>query len=264
MSQAYEVDSYIGDSGTSIRRKLERAGSGKSLQPAVKIKGSVANEIKLVESGKSADPRMTEPQYGLPTDGVAGGPNGSQYEDAVGPSGSAASFRTVPQYGLPTDGGARGPSGSAEASSFSAGPPQALEGDNRRDRKKFRDQLRAEARKLKQRPPASYNPQGYLDVPPICNRIATPWSFQPAECQCEKAWPKFFAAGLMSGQITRTLSTPCYDGIMTIEPGKKPCASYRRPGGHLMKERWWYNAVLEGLANVTSKSGHTKTIAIVN
>jgi hypothetical protein len=51
---------------------------------------------------------------------------------------------------------------------------------------------------------------------------------------------------------------------MTIEPGKKPCASYRRPGGHLMKERWWYNAVLEGLAKVTDKSGNTKAIALVN
>jgi hypothetical protein len=135
----------------------------------------------------------------LPTDGGAGGPSGSQYGDAVGPSRSAASPRTEPQYGLPTDGGARGPSGSAAASSSSFGPPppappplqqalegdtrrdptdggargpsgsaaasslelgppppappplpQALEGDTRRDRKKSRDQLRAEARKLKQ------------------------------------------------------------------------------------------------------------------
>jgi hypothetical protein len=103
-----------------------------------------------------------------------------------------------------------------------------------------------------------------LDVPPICNRIATPWFDQPAECQCESEWPKFFAAALQSGQATRTQTTECYDGTMTIEPGKKPCASYRRPGGHLMKERWWYNAVLEGLAKVTDKSGKTKAIALVN
>jgi hypothetical protein len=31
-----------------------------------------------------------------------------------------------------------------------------------------------------------------------------------------------------------------------------------------MRERWWYNAVLEGLAKVTDKFGRTKTIAIVN
>jgi hypothetical protein len=196
MSQAYEVDS---SSSTPKRRKLERAGSGKSMQPAVKSKCSVANMIRVVARAKSADPRMTEPQYGLPTDGGAGGPSGSQYGDAVGPSRSAASPRTEPQYGLPTDGGARGPSGSAAASSSSFGPPppappplqqalegdtrrdptdggargpsgsaaasslelgppppappplpQALEGDTRRDRKKSRDQLRAEARKLKQ------------------------------------------------------------------------------------------------------------------
>jgi hypothetical protein len=103
-----------------------------------------------------------------------------------------------------------------------------------------------------------------LVPPPICNRIASPWFDKPVECQCETEWPKFFASALMSGQATRTLSTPCYDGIMTMEPGKKTCASYRRPGGHLMRERWWYNAVLEGLAKVTDKFGRTKTIAIVN
>ena len=49
-----------------------------------------------------------------------------------------------------------------------------------------------------------------------------------------------------------------------MEPGIKPCASYRRPGGHNMKERWWYNAVLADLAMVTDKSGHSKAIALVN
>jgi hypothetical protein len=63
----------------------------------------------------SANPPMTEPQYGLPTDGGAGGPSGSQYGDAVGPIGSANPPMTEPQYGLPTDGGARGPGGSAAA-----------------------------------------------------------------------------------------------------------------------------------------------------
>ena len=206
--------------------------------------GVLDNSGSHEQQHQSADPCMTQPQYGLPTDGGAGGPSGSQYGDAVGPSRSAASPRTEPQYGLPTDGGARGPSGSAAASSLELGQPppappplpRALEGDTRKDRKKSRDQIRAEARKLKQPILTSYNPQGYLDVPPICNRIGTPWSTLPAECQCEKEWPKFFAAALMAGQTTRTLSTPCSDGIMTIEPGKKPVARYRRPGGHMMKE----------------------------
>jgi hypothetical protein len=85
------------------------------MQPAVRSKGSVAiSMMELVESGKSAHPPCTEPQYGLPTDGGAGGPSGSaakpQYGDAVGRSCSAAPPScTEPQYGLRTDGGARGP-----------------------------------------------------------------------------------------------------------------------------------------------------------
>jgi hypothetical protein len=204
--------------------------------------------LELAESGKSAQSPSTKPQYGLPTDGGAGGS-----------SGSAAK----PQYGLPTDGGET----AGAASSSTDGPPpppQPLEGDSRSDRKKSRDQVRAAYRKLQQRPPATYNPQGYFDLPEICNRIATPWLSQPAECKCETEWPTFLAAALSSGQAVRTLSTPCYDGTMTIEPGQKPIASYRRPGGHLMKERWWYNAILEGLVIVTDKSGHKKTIALVN
>jgi hypothetical protein len=252
----------------------------------MKNKRSRANKIRVVSRAKSADPRMTE------TDGGAGGPSGSEDGDAVGPT---ASPRTKPQYGLPTDGGARGPGGSASASSSSFGPPppaptplqqaleddileddigppppappplpQALEGDTRAGRKKSRDLLRAGARKQQQPVPPSYNPHGYLDVPQICNRIATPWSSPPADCQCAVEWPTFFAAALMSGQATRMQTTPCYDGTMTIEPGTKPSVSYRRPGGHLMKERWWYNGVLLGFAKVTDKLGHSKTIALAN
>jgi hypothetical protein len=72
-------------------------------------------------------PPMTEPQYGLPTDGGARGPSGSQYGDAVGPIGSANPPMTEPQYGLPTDGGAGGPSGSQYGDAVgpigSANPP---------------------------------------------------------------------------------------------------------------------------------------------
>ncbi len=256
--------------------------------PVWKPKGTVA--IALTQSSQTADPPCTKPQYGLPTDGGAGGSStagASSAAAAVSPvnwgtwceenpenkMGSAAASSSaaaaVPSAQL----------GSAAASSSSAGPPDAssspaepsppsspvaLEGDDRRSRKQSRDQLRAEARKLKKTPPASYNPQGYLDVPPLCNRIASPWGEKPAECLCGSEWPKFFSAALSSGQLQRIQSTDTYHGTLTCEPGIKPCASYRRPGGHNMTHRWWYNAVVEGLMKVTDKSGHTKAIAIVN
>jgi hypothetical protein len=261
MSRADEVD--LEDTSRTPRQR--------------KPKGSVALCMQPSVSGKSVQSLGSKPKYGLPTDGGAGIPSGSAAkpqdglptldEGAGESSGSAQSPGTKPQYGLPTDGGAGGPSGSAGASSSTDAPPpppQRLEGDSRIDRKKSRDQIRAAYRKVQQRPPATYNPHGYLDVPEICNRIATPWSTQPGECKCETEWPTFLTAALSSGQAVRTLTTPCYDGTMTIEPGQKPIASYRRPGGHNMKERWWYNAILEGLVIVTTKLGHTKTIALVN
>ncbi len=256
--------------------------------PAAKPKGTAA--IALAQSNQTADPPCTKPQYGLPTDGGAGGSSTAGASSAAaavssgnwdkwceenpeGTMGSAAASSSaaaaVPSAQL----------GSAAASSSSAVPPDAssspaepsppsspvaLEGDDRRSRKQSRDQLRAEARKLKKPPPASYNPQGYLDVPPLCNRIATSWSEPPAECVCGSEWPKFFSAALSSGQVKRIKSTDCYHGTLTIEPGIKPCASYRRPGGHNMTHRWWYNAVVEGLAKVTDKSGKSKDVALVN
>ena len=81
---------------------------------------------------------------------------------------------------------------------------------------------------------------------------------------CGMEWPTFLAAALQSGQAVRKLSTPCFDGTVTIEPGKKNTASYRRPGGYQMKERWWYSDLLDSLVEVTTKSGHTTTIALVN
>jgi hypothetical protein len=73
----FKILNVESDSSTSKRRKLERAGSGKSMQPAFKLKrrGSVLSSIAVAESGKSANLTMTEPQCGLPTDGGAGGPS---------------------------------------------------------------------------------------------------------------------------------------------------------------------------------------------
>ena len=140
----------------------------------------------------------------------------------------------------------------------------ALVGDTGRERRKHRDILRAAARRDQQPPPASYNPHGYLEVPDICNRVATEWGQQPAECKCATEWPQFLAAAYSSGQAKRVQSAQCYDGVLRLEPGQKPVASYRRPGGHNMRERWWYNAVLEGLVNVQTRTGQSKSIAVVN
>jgi hypothetical protein len=238
---------------------------------AWKPKGTVA--IALTQSSQTADPPCTKPQYGLPTDGGAGG------SSTAGASSAAAAVPSL-NWGTWCEENPENKIESAAASSSSAGPPDAssslaepspegddrvaLAGDDRKSRKHSRDQLRAEHRKQKKPVPASYNPQGYLDVPPLCNRIANPWGEKPAECVCGSEWPKFFSAALSSGQVQRIQSTETRHGILTTEPGIKPCASYRRPGGHNMTHRWWYNAVVEGLAKVTDKSGHTKAIAIVN
>jgi hypothetical protein len=139
-----------------------------------------------------------------------------------------------------------------------------LVGETRADRRRHRDTLRAAAWFNKERPPASYNPHGYLEVPDICNRIATEWGQQPADCKCATEWPQFLAAAYASGQAKRVQSVECYDGVLRMEPGQKPVASYRRPGGHNMKERWWYNAVVEGLVIVQTRTGQSKNIALVN
>ncbi len=252
-----EVDFEVCSEFKSMQPAMKPDAKRSKSIPVWKPKGTVATA--LAQGSQTADPPCTTPQYGLPIDGGAGGQSPSK-----------------PQYGLPTDGGAGGPSAAASsssagpappsASSSSAAPPSpplALEGETWRERKQSRDQLRAEARKL-MRPPASYNPQGYLDVPPLCNRIANPWGEKPAVCVCGSEWPKFFSAALSSGQVQTIKSTKVRHGTLTIEPGIKPGASYRRPGGHNMTHRWWYNAVVEELAKVTDKYGHTKAIAIVN
>ena len=142
--------------------------------------------------------------------------------------------------------------------------PVALVGESRAQRKKHRDRLRASAKHNELPYPVCYNPHGYLEVPDICNRIATDWGKDPAGCMCAMQWPQFLAAAYSSGQAKRVQSAVCYDGELTLEPGQKVTASYRRPGGHNMKERWWYNAVIDSFVDIMSKTGHSSTIAIVN
>ena len=142
--------------------------------------------------------------------------------------------------------------------------PVALVGESRAQRKKHRDRLRASAKQNELPYPVCYNPHGYLEVPDICNRIATDWGKDPAGCMCATQWPAFLAAAYSSGQAKRVQSAVCYDGALTLEPGQKVTASYRRPGGHNMKERWWYNAVIDSFVDIKSKTGHSSTIAIVN
>ena len=117
---------------------------------------------------------------------------------------------------------------------------------------------------MKLKPPLCFNPTGFSPIPPLCNRVGTEWGSQPADCSCKDAWPGFYAAALASGQAVRVASADCYDGIITMRPGEKPCASYRRPGGHNNKERWWYNAILEGLGQITDRAGHSQIVALVN
>ena len=142
--------------------------------------------------------------------------------------------------------------------------PVALVGESRAQRKKHRDRLRASAKQNELPYPVCYNPHGYLEVPDICNRIATDWGTDPAGCMCATQWPAFLAAAYSSGQAKRVQSAQCYDGALTLEPGQKVTASYRRPGGHNMQETWWYNAVVESFVDIMSKTGHSSTIAIVN
>ena len=47
-------------------------------------------------------------------------------------------------------------------------------------------------------------------------------------------------------------------------PGQNAISSYRRPGGNNMKERWWYNGLLEGFVLVQTKTGQSTSVAIVN
>ena len=142
--------------------------------------------------------------------------------------------------------------------------PVALVGESRAQRKKHRDRLRATAHTNELPYPVCYNPHGYLEVPDICNRIATDWGKDPAGCMCATQWPAFLAAAYSSGQAKRVQSAQCYDGALTLVAGQKVTASYRRPGGHNMKERWWYNAVIDSFVDIMSKTGHSSTIAIVN
>jgi len=94
--------------------------------------------------------------------------------------------------------------------------PVALVGESRAQRKKHRDRLRASAKKNELPYPVCYNPHGYLEVPDICNRIATDWGKDPAGCMCAMQWPQFLAAAYSSGQAKRVQSAVCYDGELTL------------------------------------------------
>jgi len=94
--------------------------------------------------------------------------------------------------------------------------PVALVGESRAQRKKHRDRLRASAKKNELPYPVCYNPKGYLEVPDICNRIATDWGKDPAGCMCAMQWPQFLAAAYSSGQAKRVQSAVCYDGELTL------------------------------------------------
>ena len=72
------------------------------------------------------------------------------------------------------------------------------------------------------------------------------------------------AAAFALGQAKRVPSAECYDGVLTMIAGQKTISSYRRPGGNNMKERWWYNGLLEGFVLVHTKTGQSKSVAIVN
>ena len=150
------------------------------------------------------------------------------------------------------------------ASSSTDVAPIPLVGETRLERRKHRDDLRAAARRNTQPSPSCYNPHGYLEVPDLCNRVGTEWGTQPAECKCAKEWPKFMAAAFASGQAKHVPSAECYDGVLTMIPGQKTISSYRRPGGNNMKERWWYNGLLDGFVLVHTKTGQSKSVAIVN
>jgi hypothetical protein len=69
---------------------------------------------------------------------------------------------------------------------------------------------------------------------------------------------------LKTGQAVVTRKVDMSDGVMTTSPESKPTASYFRPGGKNMGERWWYNAVLTEAYNVQDKTGKKFQVAAVN
>jgi len=137
-------------------------------------------------------------------------------------------------------------------------------GLSRAKRQRARSELRSQAHKAGKPHPKTFNPAGYKELPPICNRVGTEWGAQPEPCACETEWPAFLATALQTGQATIIDEVDTFDGKLRIIPGVKPTASYRRPGGHNMKERWWYNAVVVQAYSVFGKDGKCRQVVAVN
>jgi len=73
-------------------------------------------------------------------------------------------------------------------------------GMSRQQRKEWRSQLRAKAHKDGRAAPKTFNPSGYMDLPPICNRVAAEWGQPPLPCACKDEWPRFLSQALPKGQ----------------------------------------------------------------
>ena len=237
--------------------------------PLKSTRGSpAAGTTEMVPRGSVAKELHAKPQHGLGASS-AGGCNSSAFAAGELPKVSVSSVQHQtgePEHGLVASSveGAASSTDATDMVDVAPVAPVALVGEARKDRKKHRDILRGAAHRNQQPYPVCYNPHGYLEVPDICNRIATDWGKDPAECMCATQWPQFLAAAYSSGQAKRVQSTECYDGELTLEPGQKVVASYRRPGGNQMRSKWWYNAVVESFVVVKSRTGQSSTIAIVN
>jgi hypothetical protein len=152
--------------------------------------------------------------------------------------------------------------GAATSSSTREVAPLPL-GD-RKERRKARNEMRARAHRAGQPPPKSYNPAGYKEHPPLCNRVAREWGKPPQECSC-KAWPGFLATALASGQAKVTNTIRVSDGVIYIAGDSKPEFAYWRPGGHNMGECYWYNGVFGQAFDVKRKvDSQTFQVAAVN
>ena len=73
-------------------------------------------------------------------------------------------------------------------------------GLSRADRKKARSDIRRRAHQAGLPAPKTFNPSGYLDMPPICNRVAAKWGQPPLPCQCKEEWPRFLSQAVPIGQ----------------------------------------------------------------
>jgi hypothetical protein len=137
-------------------------------------------------------------------------------------------------------------------------------GFSRKERQRARGEMRSEAYKAGKPHPKTFNPAGYKELPRICNRVGTEWGEAPAPCVCKTEWPAFLATALQTGQATIIYEVDTSDGKLRISPGVQPTASYRRPGGHNMKERWWYNAVVVQAYSVFGKDGKRRQVVALN